>query len=91
MQLLKIPKEGDSVISIRNICQCLVTLTVKRLLPDVQKEPPVFKLVPTASCPVSFRKSFHDFSFFIIFFPHRATKILQRMQKMASVSRCGDS
>jgi len=48
MQLLKIPKEGDSVISIRNICQCLVTLTVKRLLPDVQKEPLVFQFVSSA-------------------------------------------
>ena len=42
-QLLSIPKEGDSTISLGNFCQSLVTLTVKKVFPDVQTEPPVFQ------------------------------------------------
>jgi len=36
-----------------NLCQRLVTLTVKKVFPDVQRDPPVFQCVPTGSCPVT--------------------------------------
>lgn len=49
--LLNISIEGDSTPTLINLCQCLVSLTVKKVFPNVQKEPPVFPLVPIASGP----------------------------------------
>jgi len=47
-QLLDISMVEDSTTSMSKLCQCSVTITVK-LFPDVQREPPVFQAVLTAS------------------------------------------
>lgn len=51
--LLNVSKEGASTISLGNMYQCSDTITLKKLSPDVQREPPMLQLVSVASCPVS--------------------------------------
>jgi len=41
--------EEHSTTSLGNLFQCLVILTVNKVLPDVQREPPVFEFVPIAA------------------------------------------
>lgn len=48
-QVLNVSKDGDSVTSLGSLCQWSVTLTVKKMFPDVQTEPPALQFVPTAS------------------------------------------
>jgi len=48
--LLNISKDEDSTTSPVNLC--LVTLTVKKVFPDVQRLPIVFQFVPIDSGPV---------------------------------------
>ena len=50
-QLLNISKNGESTTSLGNLCQCLVTLTLKKVFPDVKRESSVFQCVPIASGP----------------------------------------
>ena len=45
--LLSISKDGDSTTSLGNLCHP----QSKKMFPDVQKEPPVFQVVPTAPGP----------------------------------------
>jgi len=45
---LNISKEGDSTTSLGNLCQCSITLTVKKVFPDVQREPPLLQFLPIA-------------------------------------------
>ena len=51
--LSSISKARDSTASLSNLCQCWVTLTVKKVLPDVPTEVPVFQFVSIASGPVT--------------------------------------
>jgi len=44
--LFSISKEGDTTNSLGNVCWRLVTLTVKKVLSDVQREPPMLQFVP---------------------------------------------
>ena len=43
--LLNMSKDGDSTVSLGNLCQYSVPLTVKKVFPNVQTEPPVFQFV----------------------------------------------
>ena len=47
---LNVSKDGDSTASLGNLCQCLVTLAVKKHFLMLRK-PPVFQFVPIASGP----------------------------------------
>lgn len=47
-ELLNVFKNGDSTMSLGNWCQCLITITVKKMLPDIQREPSCFL------CPLPF-------------------------------------
>ena len=51
--LLNFSKDGDSTSSLGNLCPCSVNLTVEKVFPNVQREPPVFRFVPVASGPVT--------------------------------------
>lgn len=48
-QLLNIHKEGDSTTTLGNLCQCSITLMVKKVFSDVQSKPPVLQFAPIAS------------------------------------------
>lgn len=50
-QFLNISKDGDCATPLGALCQRWVTLTVKRVFPDVQRDPPVF--LPIVSGPVN--------------------------------------
>lgn len=43
----------NSTISLSNLCQCSVTLTVQTFFPDAQEEHPMYQFVPIASCTVT--------------------------------------
>jgi len=47
--LLDISRDQDSAASPGNLFQCSVTLRVKKVFPDVQREPPVFQAAPITS------------------------------------------
>lgn len=47
------PVDGDSTVSPSNSCQLLVILRVKKVFPDAQREPPMFRFVPVACDPVT--------------------------------------
>lgn len=49
--LLIISKDGASKLSLGNLCECLISLTV--MFPDVQMEFSVFQFVPIPSGPVT--------------------------------------
>ncbi|KAF1578753.1 UNVERIFIED_CONTAM: Golgin subfamily B member 1, partial [Eudyptes pachyrhynchus] len=49
--LLNVSKEGGSKTSLGSLCPCSVTLTMEKVFPDVQREPPMFQFVPVASGP----------------------------------------
>jgi len=52
-QLFSAFGEGDSTAFPGNVCQCSVSLTVKKAFLDVQTEPPVLHFVLVASGPVT--------------------------------------
>ena len=47
--LLNNSKEGDPTSFLGNLCQCLVTVTARKMFPGVHTAPPVFHFVPIAS------------------------------------------
>ena len=73
--LLNISIDGDSTTLLGNLCQCLVTLTVKTVFPDVQREPPVFQFTPIASGPVTGHHREKPGSVFCAFSFHALTDI----------------
>lgn len=46
-------KDGDSTSSLDNLFQGSVTLTVKKMFPDIQRKPTLLHLVPIVSDPVT--------------------------------------
>lgn len=46
LQFLNLFKDGESTTSFDNLCQYSMDLTVKKILPDVQSDHPVFQFVP---------------------------------------------
>ena len=52
--ILNISREGDSTTSLGSLCQCSITLRVKKFfLTSVQLELPLLQFVPIAPCPVA--------------------------------------
>jgi len=50
-QVLSISKDGDCTMSLHNLLQCMIALTVKYIFLMFQWKFPVFHFVPTVSCP----------------------------------------
>lgn len=51
--LLSISKEKDSTASLGSLCHCLLTLTHKKKVPDLQRGSSVFQFMAIASSPVT--------------------------------------
>lgn len=53
LSVLNISKDGDSTPFVVNLCQCLITLTMKNLFSYIYVESFVFQIVLLVSCPVT--------------------------------------